>query len=178
MKTCDNTSVGILIQRANGDCLMFDRATFPAGVAPAAGHIDDHGTATDAAFAEVEEELGLTVTCMTSGLLSAWRGNRCRRAPGPKGVGHQWDLFTAEVRGELNPSARETRNVRWITKTGLQALTNRTAAYAAGEVGEVEFAASPGIEPVWVQWLVAAGLVSATAEDLALIDKLAAQLQP
>jgi hypothetical protein len=66
MKTCDNTSVGIVITDHQSRYLMFDRATFPPGTAPAAGHIDDHGTAEDAARAEVEEELGLTVTGLTT----------------------------------------------------------------------------------------------------------------
>jgi 8-oxo-dGTP pyrophosphatase MutT (NUDIX family) len=64
MKVCDNTSVGVIITNESGEYLMFDRNTFPPGTAPAAGHIDDHGSAEDAARAEVHEELGLHVVSL------------------------------------------------------------------------------------------------------------------
>ncbi|SNT60642.1 NUDIX domain-containing protein [Streptosporangium subroseum] len=170
---CDNRSVGVIIQRDDGQYLMFDRATFPAGVAGAAGHIDDHGDGADAARAEVAEELGLTATSLTLEL-TAWRSNRCRRLPGQAGVGHQWELYRAEVSGTLNPSVRETRNVRWLRDVELQELADQTAAYAAGLMTDEEFAKDPGIEPVWVAWLQAAGIISMSAEELSLIDEVAA----
>lgn len=113
MKTCDNTSVGIVITDHQGRYLMFDRATFPPGTAPAAGHIDDHGTAEDAGRAEVEEELGLTVTGLTH-VTGGWRDNPCRRLPGARSTGHrhEWTVYRATVTGDLTPSAHETKNVR------------------------------------------------------------------
>ncbi|MEU8040847.1 NUDIX hydrolase [Streptosporangium sp. NPDC049078] len=176
MPRCDNKSVGVLIGNSAGQWLMFDRATFPPGVAGAAGHVDGHSGVIDAARAEVAEELGLTVARLSL-VCAEWRRNRCRRIPGPLGVGHWWSVYRAEVSGELAPSARETRNVRWVAADELQVLTDRTAAYAAGRVSAVEFAAEPGIEPVWVAWLVAAGLVTATLEDLERIDRAARQPQ-
>ncbi|MEU7985284.1 NUDIX hydrolase [Streptosporangium canum] len=179
-KRCDNRSVGVLIADRSGRYLMFDRNTFPPGVAGAAGHVDDHGSAEDAARIEVSEELGLTVTSLTSVHLgwpwpvTFWRDNRCRRLPGRFGIGHRWEIYRAEVAGELAPSARETRNVRWLTAAELQALTDRTAAYAHGHLSDAAFAETPGIEPVWVAWLVAADLVTATPADLAAIDRVAA----
>ncbi|MFF8011757.1 NUDIX hydrolase, partial [Streptomyces parvus] len=111
MTTCDSTSVGILITDHRGRYLVVERATLPHGTAPAAGHIDDHGRSEDAARAEVEEELGLTVTGLTR-ITGGWRENRCRWLPGACGTGHEWTVFQAAVSGELVPSARETRNVR------------------------------------------------------------------
>ncbi|MEV4753023.1 NUDIX domain-containing protein [Streptosporangium sp. NPDC049248] len=169
---CDNHSVGVLISNDAGEYLMFERATWPVGIAGAAGHVDTHGTILDAARAEVAEELGL-VACELTLMLSTWRDNRCRRTPGPSGTGHQWYVFRATVRGALNPSTRETRNARWIGRTELQALAMRTALYASGRLTEEEFVAEPGIEPVWVDWLCAADLIALSDADRAAINELA-----
>jgi 8-oxo-dGTP pyrophosphatase MutT (NUDIX family) len=173
VKICDNTSVGIIITNAVGAYLMFDRATFPPGVAPAAGHIDDHGTAEDAARAEVEEELGLHVTAITQ-RTGGWRNNRCRRHPGWRGTGHEWTVYQAAVSGNLTPSARETRNVRWIEPDELQVLADRTVAYAHGRLADDEFAAAPGIEPVWMRWLDYTGALAVTPDELVQVERLAA----
>ncbi|GGT67501.1 NUDIX hydrolase [Streptomyces atratus] len=171
MKACDNTSVGIVITDHQGLYLMFDRATFPSGTAPAAGHIDDHGTAEDAARAEVEEELGLTVTGLTH-VTGWWRGNRCRRLPGARGTGHDWTIYQATVTGDLTPSTRETTNVRWIAPDALQELADRTVAYAQGHLTDAEFAAAPGIEPVWMQWLANIAAIHISPDDLLRVDQL------
>jgi 8-oxo-dGTP pyrophosphatase MutT (NUDIX family) len=94
-KRCDNTSVGILIQDDQGRLLVFNRATLPWGVAPPAGHIDDHGTPEQAATAEVHEEVGLQVEDLEL-VARRWRDNRCRRADGPQaepGIEPVWVLF-------------------------------------------------------------------------------------
>ncbi|MFI1226183.1 MULTISPECIES: NUDIX hydrolase [Streptomyces] len=171
MKTCDNTSVGILITDHQGRYLVFDRATLPHGTAPAAGHNDDHGSPEDAARAEVEEELGLTVTGLTR-ITGGWRENRCRRLPGARGTGHDWTVFHAAVTGELVPSARETKNVRWIDSDALQELTDRTVAHAQGRMSGAEFEAAPGIEPVWIQWLVDVAAIHISPDDLLRVEKL------
>jgi hypothetical protein len=173
-RTCDNTSVGVIIGDATGQYLVFDRATFPPGTAPAAGHVDGHGGFEAAARDEAAGELGLTVTglCQVSG---GWRDNACRRAPGRLGTGHKWAVYRATAGGELRPSARETRNARWLTAGQLQDLADRTAVHANGFLTDDEFTASPGIEPVWVQWLADAGIIHVPAADLAAIDRLAAR---
>ncbi|MGA5819960.1 NUDIX hydrolase [Kitasatospora sp. NPDC094028] len=171
MKDCDNTSVGVVITDHQGRYLMFDRATFPVGTAPAAGHIDDHGSARDAARAEVEEELGLTVTGLTR-VTGCWRDNPCRRRPGARGTGHDWTVYRATVTGDLAPSARETKNVRWIPPAALQELVDRTVAYAHGWVTDAEFEAEPGIEPVWVQWLADIGAVRVSPDELRQVEQL------
>ncbi|MFK0142670.1 NUDIX domain-containing protein [Streptomyces murinus] len=171
MKTCDNTSVGIVITDHQGRCLMFDRATFPPGTAPAAGHVDEHGTAEDAARAEVEEELGLTVTGLTH-VTGGWRDNRCRRFSSARGTGHGWAVYRATVTGDLTPSARETKNVRWIAPEALQELADRTVAYARGRITDAEFEAAPGIEPVWMQWLANIAAIHISPDDLLLVDQL------
>jgi ADP-ribose pyrophosphatase YjhB (NUDIX family) len=173
-KQCDNASVGVMI-RQDWRWLFFERATLPVGIAPCAGHVfDEHESYQEAACAEVAEELGLTVKTLYSTGVGGWRPNRCRREPGPQGTGHMWLVYTAVVSGELRPSARETRNVRWLEEQDMQSLAGRTAAYARGEVSESLFTAAPGIEPVWVGFLVELGLISMRASTLAAIEQVAA----
>ena len=171
---CDNASVGVLITRPDGRWLMLERATPPVGVAPCAGHVfDEHDGYMDAAEAEVSEELGLTVKTLELAV-AGWRANACRRGPGPRGTGHQWQVFIATVSGDLRPSPREVRNVRWCTPGDLQHLADRTAAYARGELPVREFAACPGIEPVWVWFLTELGLITMPVPDLTAVNVLVA----
>jgi 8-oxo-dGTP pyrophosphatase MutT (NUDIX family) len=171
---CDNTSVFVIAYDEFGRVLVFERATFPAGVAVPAGHVDDHGTPRDAAITEVAEETGLQVVELTE-ISAMWRGNRCRRHPGDQGTGHQCHVFQAAVTGDLNPSECEARNARWVTADELQALADRTVHYAHGRITDAEFEAGPGLEPVQVQFLVDAGLVLVSESDLVVIDRLAAR---
>jgi ADP-ribose pyrophosphatase YjhB (NUDIX family) len=173
-KTCDNASVGVLISDS-GHWLMFERATFPPGIAPAAGHVfDEHSSYEDAARAEVAEELGLTVETLELLPVGGWRPNRCRRTPGPRGPGHQWQIYQASASGDLRPSARETRNVRWLATDDLQRRASWTAFYATGRLTEQEFLADPGLEPVWVRFLAELGLIRMSNPDLVAVDQLAA----
>jgi 8-oxo-dGTP pyrophosphatase MutT (NUDIX family) len=172
---CDNASVGVIIGDGAGRYLVFDRAAPPAGVAPCAGHVfDAHGGFEEAARAEVAEELGLAATglCLVTG---GWRDNACHRAPGRLGTGHKWAVYQATASGEPRPSARETRNARWLTSCQLQDLAARTTDYARGLLSADEFTASPGIEPVWAQWLTDTGIIYLSPADLAAIDRLAAE---
>ncbi|GLW26499.1 hypothetical protein Mame01_65410 [Microbispora amethystogenes] len=103
---CDHTSVGVLISSPAG-LLMFERGTPPTGIAPVAGHIDQHGSPEQAAIAEVAEEVGLAVTHLDL-LLTAWRLNRCRRSISGE-AGHRWWIYQAQATGPLRPSSREVR---------------------------------------------------------------------
>ena len=145
MKTCDNASVGILIER-DDRFLLFERQTFPPGIAPPAGHIDSHGTPEQAAVAEVREEVGLTVTSLEL-LAELWLPNRCRRQPGAKGVGHQWSVFRAEVTGDLALGEREARNAAWWTAHDLGWQARRTIR------------SSDGLEPAWCVLLDHLGVI-------------------
>lgn len=173
-KTCDNASVGVIITTQFDDgprYLMFTRVTPPIGVAPCAGHVDDHGSPEDAAIAEVSEELGLTVTRLNEAA-SGWLPNRCRRDSGSRGIGHQWTIFTAGVVGQITPSPREAREPRWVTVAEIAALAGHTLSYGRGEVSPDEFAADPGLEPVWVVWLSRLGVLDATGGELDIIHQL------
>ena len=170
-KHCDNRSVGVIITDGQGRYLVFDRNTFPPGVAACAGHVDDHGTDENAARSEVLEEVGLVVDQLAP-LAAGWRDNPCRRLPGPKGVGHDWVVYTATTHGALSPSPRETRNVRWVTRPQLQVLFARTLALAANTISLAEFEDVPGLEPSWSLWFSLTGALHATKAELDLIDEL------
>ncbi|MGW1363006.1 NUDIX hydrolase [Streptomyces chartreusis] len=164
---CDHTSVGVLISSPSG-LLVFERASPPAGIAPVAGHVDQHGGPKQAAHNEVAEEVGLTVVHLRP-LLNQWRPNHCRRTPtGP--VGHQWWLFRAEVSGALRPCAAEVRAQQWTSAEQLQRLALRTAAHAGGHLSRQEFERRPGLEPVWCSFLHVLGLITLPPDDLDRIE--------
>ncbi|MHC5701947.1 NUDIX hydrolase [Streptomyces tirandamycinicus] len=167
VRLCDHASVGVLISSPSG-LLVFERATPPVGIAPVAGHVDQHGGPEQTARDEVTEEVGLTVTHLHL-LMDQWRPNRCRRTPsGP--VGHHWWIFQAEVSGSLCPSPREVRAPQWIHPDQLQQHALRTAAYANGCLNREEFEREPGLEPVWCRFLHDLELVTLPAADLDRIE--------
>ncbi|NKQ54564.1 NUDIX hydrolase [Amycolatopsis sp. K13G38] len=168
-KYCDHAAVGVLISSPDG-LLVFERARPPAGIAPVAGHVDQHGGPEQAARIEVAEEVGLTVTSLDL-LLTAWRPNHCRR-PTSDHVGHQWWIYRAQTSGPIRPSAQEVRAPRWLHQDQLQQYAHRTAAYAEGQLSEEQFTAKPGLEPVWVRFLHELQLVRLPDDILSLIDKV------
>lgn len=172
-KICDRKVVGALIRNTNGEYLMFRRGTPPVGIAPVAGHVDDHGGYEAAARAEVSEEVGLAVVSLRPAM-TAQRANACRRDPGALPHGHHWEIFTADVDGELAPSAREVAGEpMWLGPDALQQIADRTVAYAHGQMPDEDFAADPGLEPVWVGLLAALGTVHVGAEDREAVDLIA-----
>src|SRR5690606_27096394 len=101
----------------------------------------------------------------------------CRRTlpDGAVGHGHHWTLYTARATGQLTPDDRETRGAAWYTPSAIDALGERTAAYAAGSLPEEQWVAHPGLEPVWCLLLEHMGYLSdvLTPLDLAAIASLA-----
>ncbi|MFC5188047.1 NUDIX hydrolase [Actinomadura harenae] len=162
--------MGVLISSPSG-LLVFQRATPPAGIAPVAGHLDQHPDLEHAARAEVAEEVGLTVVQLRP-LLNQWRPNHCRRPPTGPAVGHHWSLFQAEVSGTLAPCAREVRAPRWSSPDQLQRHALRTAAHAAGHLNRQQFQQRPGLEPVWCRFLRTLGLITLPSTVLDRIEEI------
>ncbi len=172
-KDCDNRSVGVIITDRDDRLLLITRATPPFGRAPVAGHHDQHGSADAAAYAEVHEETGLTVTRLTLAVPAQWHGNVCRRRPGPRGIGHTWTIFSAEVTGtvELDPEA--AHDAAWYTRAQLQHLSDRTVHHALGMITEDAFTRQPGLQPIWIAFFTALGLVAVDDEAAAAVTALA-----
>ncbi|MGH3620742.1 MAG: NUDIX domain-containing protein [Sciscionella sp.] len=158
MRSCQRRSAHYLAGRAAG---------LRTG---AASGRDRPGSPDTSTSAEVAEEVGLVVTSLDL-VLTAWRPNRCRR-PTTGHVGHHWRIYEAQASGPIRPSAPEVRAARWVHPDELQQFARRTAAYAEGQVSEEEFAAQPGMEPVWVRFLQELQLVALPDDTLRLIDKV------
>lgn len=92
-----------------------------------AGHVwDEHTSYTDAAYAEVREELGLTVTALEQ-VTEGWRPNRCRRGAAPDGrYGHHWRIYRADVAGDLCIDPGSYRDMLDLHAEELAALAKRT----------------------------------------------------
>lgn len=154
-KTCDHTSVGILVWRDN-KLLLIQRARPPFGMAVPAGHVDVHGTYEKAASDELAEEVGLTAERF--GLAAEGRmENPCRREGG---TWHYWKLYKAEgVSGEVVPSADETKSYVWADVATLKRLSEKTERYRSGTLPEEEWRSSPGLEPVMYDWFKKLGIL-------------------
>lgn len=149
MDICDNQSVGVIVQNS-GEFLLLQRAKFPWGLAPPAGHIDDHGSAIEAALAEVYEEVGIELPINSLIKVIDYRriNNVCRR---PGGDYHNWTVFIAESETrETKASADETDGLLWISSTGLQYLANDTRNFDPNNVNQK----SKVLEKIWLDFFV------------------------
>lgn len=153
IQPCNNTSVGVLVERA-GCLLLIERAKYPHGYAPPAGHVDDGESYEQAAYRELAEEVGLAASDMRLVLPARRIDNRCRR---PGGDHHRWQVYAAASGDEPARSWDETRSMRWADRDAVQALADRTHSYLAGAVTEVEWQRAPGLEPVWAVMLTELG---------------------
>jgi ADP-ribose pyrophosphatase YjhB (NUDIX family) len=163
MTPCDHRSVGAIITDTNGRVLLLDRAKPPAGKAPVAGHIDDHGSPEQAVRAEAREEAGLRLLGLTK-VAAGPLPNACRRPPSHAWHdGHSWTIYKATADPGESPqfSVDETRGGGWYTLEQLQELADRTvAAVRDGGAGPI------GLEPVWVHWLAELGYIQVSLADL------------
>jgi hypothetical protein len=89
-------------------------------------------------------------------------------APAGK-LGHNWHIFIAEWDGEPAPAPDEARDLRRFRRQQLQALAERTAAYAVGDVTPEAFAAAPGLELPWAYWAHRTNLVDLPRDVLTRI---------
>lgn len=156
-KNCDNTSVGVIIERG-GDIALLKRAKFPVGMAPPAGHIDEHGSPLLAGINEVREELGLVIepySLIRTAITARRVENRCRRAGGDH---HLWWVYEAQhSEGELDPSNDETQGAAWYPSEMVQSLVDRTRDRQLGRIAARDWNENPGLEQVWLDFFVELG---------------------
>lgn len=149
MDRCDNQSVGVIVKNA-GEYLLLERAKFPWGLAPPAGHIDDHGSEIDTAVAEVFEEVGiqLSLNSLVKVIDRRRIENHCRR---PGGNYHNWTVFMAESENkETTASIDETNGLIWATAIDLQKLAENTRNTAPNQINQN----SKILEKVWLDFFV------------------------
>jgi len=170
---CNHTCVGVLIVDAPGRYLLIKDAEYPHIWTSVTGHGDTHGDLELVARIEVAEQLGMAVMSLER-LIDGWRTDQCHRVvQAGRSSGHHWTIYRATVTGALAPSAAYACDIRWIDRTELQALADRTIAYARGVVTETDWSADPGLEPNWVWWMCKLSDVNVGAADLARIKNLA-----
>lgn len=150
-KRCDFTSSAVIVRDAHNRFALLRRARFPIGIAPASGHIDQHGSPEQAAVAELAEELGLVVDLSAlhpTTIQAQLVNNPCRRTGGDH---HVWWVFEVnDVEAELHPSPDETQGASWYAHGELERLAQRTRDYDAGLVSQREWEVEPGLEVVWL----------------------------
>jgi ADP-ribose pyrophosphatase YjhB (NUDIX family) len=159
-KICDHTSVGMLIWK-DGKLLLIERARFPFGFAAPAGHVDGDASYEVAAERELVEEVGLKISDLSKDSLKliaeGKRENPCRREGG---TWHYWKIYQAEIKimlTDIDRSKDETKQAGWYTKDELKVLGKKTENYLAKnftkKISENDWQSSPGLEPVWYEWL-------------------------
>lgn len=165
---CNNTSVGVLVQRRSDErYLLFTRQKPPWGKAPSAGHVDElrHLNQDDeeavycaAASRELYEETGLVAGDLELVLGPTITYIPCRR---PQGSWHRWRVYHTWVDGdqEVVENQDESKDLEWFSIDEIAALAARTRSYRAGLVTEEEFQADPGLEPVWYDFFLELGLI-------------------
>lgn len=151
---CDHSSVGILVWR-NERLLLIERKRKPFGFAPPAGHVDDHGTFEDAARRELFEEVGIEANRIEL-VAEGYRENRCRR---PRGTWHYWKIYHADAEGTVQTADDEVLSHRWCNTDELSRLAAKAVAHRKQGSPEADIKADPGLEDVWLDWLVQIGVI-------------------
>lgn len=147
-KKCDHTSVGMHVWR-DSKLLLIERRKYPFGLAPPAGHVDDNPDYEEAAKKELEEETGLRVESLKL-IQEGRKENPCRREGG---TWHYWKIYDVKAKGKVKRSPDETKQAGWYSKKEIEKLAQRTKKYLAEKISEEEWQKTPGLEPVWYQWM-------------------------
>ncbi|MEK7164137.1 MAG: NUDIX domain-containing protein [Patescibacteria group bacterium] len=145
---CDNKSVGMLVWRDNS-LLLIERKKPPFGFAPPAGHIDEDHSFEESAKRELKEEVGLETQNIKL-LIEGRKENPCRREGGNW---HYWKIYQIEATGEIKRSEDETKQVIFYKNDDLLLLASKTEKYIRGDINQDDWEKSPGLEPVWYEWL-------------------------
>jgi ADP-ribose pyrophosphatase YjhB (NUDIX family) len=147
-KICDNKSVGMLVWR-DQKLLLIERARAPFGFAPPAGHLDNDNSYEHSAKRELKEEVGLNTKSIEL-LIEGRKENKCRRTGGDW---HYWKIYKIKSSGEIKRSQDETKQAGYYSRDELVQLANKTQKYLQNEIEQSDWEKSPGLEPVWLEWL-------------------------
>jgi len=145
---CDNKSVGMLVWR-DEKLLLIERKKQPFGFAPPAGHIDGDNSFEESAKRELQEEVGLETQNIKL-LIEGRKENPCRREGGSW---HYWKIYQVKATGEIKRSEDETKQAIFYKKDDLLLLASKTEKYLREDIKQDDWEKSPGLEPVWYEWL-------------------------
>lgn len=129
--------------------LLIERKKPPFGFAPPAGHVDGDNSFEIAAKRELKEEIGLEAGTIEL-LIKGRKNNPCRREGGNW---HYWKIYKVEAEGEIKRSEDETKQAIFYGKDILLSLADKTEKYLHGDINQNDWESSPGLEPVWYEWL-------------------------
>src|SRR3989338_3995739 len=147
-KKCDNKSVGMLVWKERS-LLLIERKKPSLGFAPPAGHIDGDNSFEESAKRELKEEVGLETQNLKL-LIEGRKENPCRR----EGASwHYCKIYQIEATGEIKRSEEETKRAIFYKKDDLLLLTSNTEKYLREDIKQDDWEKSPGLEPVWYEWL-------------------------
>ena len=158
---CNHTSVGIIVRR-NDQLLLLERQKFPWGFAAPAGHVEDGEAYRDAAIRELREETGLHVVSLSL-LHTEQVANQCRR---PGGDCHAWEIYEAEVTGELVRNLDEAKHLGWYSMAQVHEMAQMTCWYLDGIIAESVWQRTSGLEPVWFHFLTHLAILSSEETPL------------
>jgi len=147
-KLCDNKSVGMLVWR-DDKLLLIERKKPPFGFAPPSGHVDKDNSFEAAAKRELKEEVGIETDNIEL-LIEGRKNNPCRRE---NGSWHYWKIYKIDANGEIKRSDDETKQANFCGKDILLSLASKTEKYIRGDITQNNWENSPGLEPVWYEWL-------------------------
>lgn len=147
MKICDHTSVGIFVWKKD-KLLLIERKKIPYGFAIPAGHCDGDDSFEKASIRELKEETGFDATKLEL-ITEGKKENPCGREDGNW---HYWKLYKADVKGEINPSKDETKQIGWYSIDEIKILLEKTEKYLNKEISEEEWEKNPGLEPIMTEW--------------------------
>ncbi len=147
-RSCDHKSVGILVWK-NDKLLLIERKKPPFGYAPPAGHVDIDNSFEDAAIRELREEVGIEAENLKL-LAEGRKDNPCRRQDG---TWHYWKIYAVGSKSRIKRSEEETKQAGFLTKQKLWLLAKKTERYLNGDIGKADWKKTPGLEPVWYDWL-------------------------
>jgi len=129
--------------------LLIERKKPPFGFAPPAGHVDGDNSFEESAQRELKEEVGLDTKNIKL-LIEGRKDNPCRREGGSW---HYWKIYKIEAIGEIKRSEDETKQANFYKKDDLLLLATKTEKYLHGNIEQSDWEKSPGLEPVWYEWL-------------------------
>ncbi len=169
-KTCDHTSVGIIVRNPQGEIAVITRKNFPIAYALPAGHCDGDSY-QGAAIREAREEIGIEIRSQCQ-IFEADFSNPCRR---DNGTHHTWQVFETEKWCGTPRAGSDAYELIWLPKAGIESLASRTwriaLKYGFGGLeshahlvallnADPEWQEYPGLELVWCIMLTRIGIIT------------------
>ena len=169
LKTCDHTSVGIIVRNPQGDVAVIKRKNFPVAYALPAGHCDGDSY-EEAVVREAKEEIGIAILSQRK----VFEGNFCNPCRRDGESHHDWQIFEAEGWDGEPVAGSDAQELIWLSELSIVALATRTwritqrygfqgldsHAHLIGLLNaDPQWQQSPGLELIWCIMLTRIGMI-------------------